>query len=72
MRNMEEDLRKKEKRCRISWKQNVILGIMFSVIGIAGFLYGWEKGFTLGGLTWAGAFTLISLYSFLVLKREGY
>jgi hypothetical protein len=69
---MEEEPQEKEKRSRIIWKQNIILGIVFSLIGVAGFLYGWEKGFTLGGLTWAGAFTLISLYSFLVLKREGY
>ncbi|UCD72503.1 MAG: hypothetical protein JSW01_03340 [Candidatus Bathyarchaeota archaeon] len=69
---MEEEPRQKEKRSRIIWKQNIILGIVFSFMGVAGFLYGWEKGFALGGITWAGAFALISLYSFLVLKREGY
>jgi hypothetical protein len=70
MRNMEEDPLQEKKRPRNAWEQNIILGTIFSLIGVVGFLYGWEKGFALGGLTWAGAFTLISLYSFLVLKRE--
>lgn len=53
-------------------KKNIIIGIIFILIGVAGFLYGWEKESALGGLTWVITFMLISLYFFLVLAREEY
>ncbi len=57
---------------KTSWKENTWIGIAFVLIGFAGLLYGWSKGFVWGGLTWVTAFTLIGLYSILVLRREDY
>ncbi len=62
----------KENRSRTIWKENIIIGVIFIVIGVAGFIYGWEKESVLGALTWVTAFVLIGLYSFLVLVREEY
>jgi len=53
-------------------RENRWISILFFIIGISGLLYGEEKGFTLGGVTWFLVFTIISLYSLLVLRREGY
>jgi len=73
MMAVKRDPRQKAKNhFKTIWKKNIIIGIIFILIGVVGFLYGWEKESVLGGLTWVTTFMLISLYSFLVLAREEY
>jgi hypothetical protein len=73
MRKMAKGSKQDRKnRAKTAWKENTWIGIVFTLIGVTGLMYGWSKGFVWGGLTWVVAFAVIGSYSLLVLQREDY